>query len=436
LVPSPGRQKRLRVLLGPIEIAGYYASLETGLRELGVDALSLDLEGNPFLYGADPRGSPRLVRIARRLAAEIRARRSQAVRVRLYKAARRLCLVAMLVWAIFRYDAFVFSFGQNLLTAREMPLLRRLGKRIVFVFHGSDARPPYIDGVRMGPGQAMPIRDCVALTRAMKASMGRIERGAHAVVAQPAFSHFFERPVVNFFAVGVPWRDRPPATGEGLSRSWSQVRILHSPSDPVVKGSARIRETVDALRAEGLPLELIELRGVPNEVVLRELADCDFAIDQIYSDAPMVGFATEAAIAGKPTIVGGYAWPENHRIFGRVPVPPVEECAPEELAAAIRRLASDRERRRSLGATARAYVLERWSRPEIARRFLTLLTDRAPEEWMFDPRELRYVEGCGLTREQARANVLAIIREGGLGALCVSDKPELEAAFAAFAEGR
>ncbi len=426
-----GRKPR-RVLMAPVEIAGYYTGLEAGLRELGVDALALDLEGHPFRYGAPARPYPRAARLARWLAIEARNRRSQAIRGRLCGVARALSLTLVLGWAIFRYDTFIFSFGRTFLGARELPLLRLLGKRVIFVFHGSDARPPYIDGPRMAPDRALTIPDCVRLTRRAKSRIRRIERGSDAIVAQPAFSHFFERPVVNFFTVGLPWRDRP-APAQGRDRPRRGIRILHSPSNPVIKGTPLIREAVASLRAEGLPLELVELQGVPNDVVLAELDDCDFAVDQVYSDAPMVGFATEAAVAGKPTVVGGYAWPENHRIFGRLPMPPVEECTPETLPAAIRRLATDADRRRSLGAAARAYVQENWSRSQIAERFLTLIEGPPPAEWMFDPRTLRYVEGCGLTRDQVRAIVTQILAQAGPDALCLSDKPELHALFMALA---
>ena len=49
----------------------------------------------------------------------------------------------------------------------------------------------------------------------------------------------------------------------------------------------------------------------------------------------------------------------------------------------------------------------------------------------------RYLEGCGLSRDQARANVAAVVVAGGPAALCVSDKPELERLFLDFAsDGR
>jgi len=421
--------------LGPVEIAGYYAGLEAGLLELGVDALAIDLDGNPFRYGSGAARLPLVVRMAKQARAGQRAAASSRLLRPWWRAARMATSLLVLTWALGRFDVFVFSFGTSFLGLRELPLLRRLGKRMLFVFHGSDARPPYIDGARMAPDRAMPTADCLAMTHRMKTSIAKIERYADAIVAQPAFSHFFERPVVNFFTIGVPWRDHPISDGAVRSDA-GPIRILHSPSDPVVKGSARVRDVIAQLRSEGLDLELTELRGVPNEVVLREIATCDFVVDQIYSDAPMVGFATEAAVAGKPAIVGGYAWPENHRIFGSDPMPPVEECAPETLADAIRHLATNREHREALGQRARAFATLRWSRTAIAERLLMVVDGSAPAEWLFDPRELRYLEGCGLTRDQARASVAAVVAAGGPGALCVSDKPELERRFIAFAMGR
>jgi glycosyltransferase involved in cell wall biosynthesis len=422
-----------RILLGPVEIAGYYSGLEAGLREIGIRALAIDLEGNPFNYGHGARQYPTVVRLAKRF----RAPRDSARGDRFSRRVRRVAFIAtralLLAWAIRGFDVFVFSFGQTYLGGRELPILRLLRKKIVFVFHGSDARPAYIDGVRMASDRSMSIPDCLALARRTKARIRRIERYADAVVAQPAFAHFFERPVVNFFALGIPWRDSPWGSPEGRGKRDGILRVLHSPSDPAVKGTGLIREAVEKVRSEGIGLDLIELQGVPNEVVLRELADCDFAIDQAFSDAPMVGFATEAAVAGKPSIVGGYAWAENRLDFGSVAMPPVEACLPEELAAAVRRLATDASRRASLGEEARAFVESNWSRGRIADRLLRLIRGERPEEWMFDPQRLRYVEGCGLSRAQVRGIVAAVLREGGRGALCLGDKPELEALFVSLA---
>jgi glycosyltransferase involved in cell wall biosynthesis len=417
------------VFIGPVEIAGYYTRLAGALREIGVEAVAVDLSGHAFRYEASSAPN-RWVDIATLATMRAEPARGRASRL-FWRAAKAISRIPVLLWALIRFDAFIFGYGQTLFDGRELPLLRALGKRIVFVFNGSDARPPYVDGADMGESKGMSIPACVALARRKKERIRRIERYAHAVVSQPAFSLLFERPVVDFFRIGVPWI---PASAEG-SRGGSSIRIVHSPSDPEVKGSARIRETVDALRAEGRHLELVELRGVANEVVREQIARADFVIDQLYSDAPMVGFATEAATAGRPAIVGGYAWPQLHEIYEADAMPPVEECHPDDLRAAILRLADDPAYREDLGSRARAFVQSTWSRRSIAERFLGLIHGDIDPGWLFDPRELTYVRGVGLTEERAREIVAAVLLAGGRAALQLSDKPQLERAFVDFAAG-
>lgn len=423
----------MRVFVGPVEIAGHYSQLAAALRELGVDAVSVDLSGHPFRYASD---QPESVWIRLATWAAVRSRQSRGQFLPLRAAWRAFEIAAripLLIWSLGRFDAFVFGFGETLLYRLELPLLRLIGKHMIFVFNGSDARPSYVDGADMAASLNRTTDDCIRMTRRKKSRIRRIEHYADAIVSQPAFSHFFERPVVDFFKMGVSSvHHGSHVVGR---RKRGEIRILHSPSHPEVKGSARIREAVQNLRAEGLHLTLVELRGVPNETVRTEIARSDFVIDQIYSDAPMVSFATEAASAGIPAIVGGYAWPELRRIYPDDAMPPVEQCHPDDLESAIRRLATDEEHRLALGRRARAFVEGTWAPRLIAERYMALLRARPAESMMFDPRTLRYLGGVGLTDERARALVAAVLARGGREALQLADKPTLEDAFVRFAEG-
>jgi glycosyltransferase involved in cell wall biosynthesis len=421
-----------RVFIGPVEIAGHYSRLASALRELGVDAVAVDLSGHPFAYDERGHQAP-IVRLAVTIASRSRRPGGRRVEKALWRPLELLARVALLAWSVGRFDAYVFGFGTTILYGHELPLLRLLRKRLVFVFNGSDARPSYVDGADMAASLGRSTDDCIRMARRKKANIRRIERYADAIVSQPAFSHFFERPVVDFFRLGVPCTaarpDEPPVEDA------SEIRILHSPSHPEVKGSDRIRETVEELQRAGLPLKLIELRGVTNTVVRTEIGRADFLIDQIYSDAPMVGFATEAATAGVPAIVGGYAWPELRRIYPDDVMPPVEQCHPDELAAAVRRLAQDPAYRRSLGERARRFVEGPWAQRRIAERYLAVLQGQIDARWLFDPHTLRYVRGVGLTEERGRELVRALVARGGREALQLTDKPALERAFVEFAEG-
>lgn len=427
-----GARRPPRVLVGPLEVAGYYTRLAANLREAGADAVAVDLSGHPFRYDRGPR-APAMVRLAersRRLSAAAHAL-PWLLRVP-FRGLSLTTRVLLLLWALSRFDAFIFGFGQTFFSMRELPLLRRAGKKIIFVFNGSDARPPYIDGALMPPSAGRPTSDCLYLTQRQKARIRRIEAFASAIVSQPAISHFFERPIADFYRMGMPWVEFPAASISPSNEG--PVRIVHSPSNPEVKGSARIRDEVAGLVGEGLALELIELRGRPNDEVRRQVAAADFVVDQIYSDAPMSAFATEAAVAGKASIVGGYAWETLQRIYPGETMPPVEQCRPEGLREAIRRLATDTAHRERLGQEARTFVTERWARREIGMRFLALIDGSLGLEYYFDPSNLDYVQGVGLEEDQARDLVRRLLALGGRASLQLEDKPGLEQKFVDFAE--
>ena len=425
------RGPRPRVFIGLIEIGGYYVNLASGLAAAGVPATFVDLERHPFGYGGG--SSHPLVRLAR----EARARRVEAgggASLALWRALYGVALVALLAWAAARHDVFVFSFRTTFLRLRDLALLRRLGKTVVMVFHGSDARPPYVDGADMDPTMARTIADCAALAATKRADIARLERGADVIVAYPTYAQFFSRPIVDFQLVGIPQpllREFPSVTPEPPS---PPIRILHAPSNPFVKGSARIRDVVAELVAEGLRLELVELRGVPNSAVQEALAECHFVVDQLYSDIPVTGFVAEAARHGRPAVLGGYGWEEISRLMPDAPTAPVELCHPDGLASAIRRLATDEVHRRALGAAARRFA-ETWSAEAVAARFAELMSGRVPEAWLRDLDAARYTHGVGLAEDAARGTVAALIAEHGPGALQLDHRPRLREAFRAFASG-
>lgn len=424
----------MRVFVGPVEIAGYYGGLAAAMRGIGVDAVAVDLSEHRFGYA---RANPASIWIRAALWAERGSRAARGghwVPKVAWRALRLLTRVGLLAWSLVRFDAFIFGFGSTLLFGFDLPLLRLFRKRLVFTFNGTDARPPYIDGADMAASRAMTVDECIRLAARRKTHIRRLERYADAIVCLPTFSHFFERPIIDYLRVGAPWT--PTSAAAAREDEGGEIRILHSPSDPEVKGSERIRATVEAMRAAGHPLQLIELRDVPNETVRAEIARADFVIDQLYSDTPMAVFAAEAAAAGVPAIVGSYAWPDLRRIYPDPALPPVEQCHPDELPAAIERLSTDPGYRLALGARARAFVQTEWAPERIAERYMTILQGGAPSAWHFDPKALRYTHGVGLPEQRARETVAAVLARGGRGALQLGDKPALEQAFVDFAAGR
>ncbi len=424
--PRPSRSRRgaPRVFLGLQEIAGYYSGLRDGFARIGVDATFVTKVPTRFQYGGGD------VRWLSGLIARAADGCSRSLRSRLmWKPIHTASLMGLFVWAIVRHDVFVMGYGSTFFNYRELPLLKWLGKRLVYVYHGTDTRPYFASG-KYDFEATKALEDL----RAQKRRIEVMDRYADVIVEQPSAAAFHERPVVIFLAIGLPIHPAARLAAERHSSTESQqrsdhpIRVLHAPSQ-ICKGTPEIREAVRRLQERGVRFEYVEVSGVPNATVLEEIARADFVIDQGFSDTPMAGFASEAALQGKPAVIGGYygKWMRDEIPAGMIP--PSEFVRPEELEQAIERLVVDAEYRRDLGQRARRYVLEHWTSEQVARKFLQLFDGAIPEPWMFDPGETRYPYGLGLTTEQVRQRVAAVVKLGGPQALMLEDKPELRAIY-------
>ncbi|MDD0808781.1 hypothetical protein PSQ20_00385 [Curvibacter sp. RS43] len=334
--------------------------------------------------------------------------------------------------ALFRFNAFIFIFGSTITNSElELWLLRYFGRKIIFIYVGSDARPPFIDGVWF-PASDFPgdFERVSRMARKFKMRIALHEKYANYLVNSPSTAQYHERPYINWFAMGVP--KASSVRGVGLEEGpifKRPVRILHSPSNPGVKGSQAIFSVLDNLRARGYEFELIKLQGVSNDVVLQELNACDFVIDQLYSDTPMAVFATEAAHFSKPAVVGGYFAEHIHRVLPEDMIPPSLYVVPSDLEAAIERMIVDVDFRLELGRRAFDFVQSKWMSDKVAARYLKLLQDQAEEGWWSDPQDIDYVCGVGMPEGHAANLVDGLIAHAGVTSLQVADKPRLEQAF-------
>jgi glycosyltransferase involved in cell wall biosynthesis len=423
LSPTADARPR-RVLLAPYEVAGYFTNLRKGFQEVGLEATAVALSGHAFSY--DDAAPPNALVAALGWLGQRRGTAASRWRRGFWRLLQFPLLPALLVWELAAFDAFVFSYGTSPLFPVDAAILRRLGRPMVFVFHGCDARPPYMDGLTTSLMRNPSGQRLARVTRRKKRRLLRIERYATAIVAQPLLGQLFERPFVSFLAIGLPYADRP-APGESSGNG--PIRVLHSPSQPHIKGTATIREAVRKVQARGHDVEYVELTGVPNSRVLQEIGRADLVIDQAYSDTPMGGFPAEAAFAGRPSIVGGYLEEELRRLVPPELQPPVRLCRPEELAEALEGLVTDETLRRLLGQEAHEFVMSRWRQRDVAGRYLRLFAADIPAEWLCDPQAVRYVHGNGLPEARVRELVTAVVSFGGPAALQVGDKPELERAL-------
>jgi hypothetical protein len=277
-------------------------------------------------------------------------------------------------------------------------------------------------------------------TRRQAARIRGISRHASVVIENPLCGHFYEKPFVNFFKLGAPLdvaalEQHPRLADATPPRVEGRLRVLHCPSRPEIKGSARIQAVMEKLIREGLPLEFRQLTGIPRAQVLHEITQCDFVVDELYSDSPLAGFAAEASAFGKAAIVGGYGW----KLFGEFlrpeEVPPTPTCHPDELEAAIRLLAANAPLRNELGLRARVFLQSQWSEVAFAERFARVVAGEIPPDWWMQPEQVRYWHGLGLEEKEAQQLIGALVEQFGSGALQLDHVPGLRDRLVSFGRG-
>ena len=415
------------------EVAGYLANLQRGFQELGHACHYVNLWGHPFEYGGQ-RSVPRLSRWSELTHRRLAAHRRRSPRWYVWLAMSWPLDLVIFAWAALHADLFIFTGRESLLRRNaDLPLLKALGKRVVWVFLGSDHRPPYLNGklVREARAEGDDIyRSLVTAAWVQRTTVRRIEQRVDAIVASSASAQFHTRSFVQNLAVGLPsgGADDDRAAAENGSDPvfiGNGVRILHAPSDPA-KGTAAIRDCVAEVRDAGIAVDYVEVSGRPNRDVRAAIVEAELVVDEMYSDTPLAVLGSEAAFLGTPVLVGGYYAEVIDREIAPELVPPSRFVNPERFCSELQELAGDEKRRRELGDLAQSFVHQRWSRAEVARRYLKIGAGEIPADWMYDPADLEYVHGWGIAEEQLREVLQTLIGRWGLPALAMDHNPALE----------
>ena len=419
-----------KIFIGLTEIAGYYSNLKKGFQELDIECTFVDLSHHPFQYtGADENFI--FIKLYKLFQKQMSKYSLKIVKAPFYILSQ-LFKIPIFIWALYNYNVFIFGFGRSFFWNFDLPILKLFNKKIIFVFNGSDGRPPYIDGAKHN----LTIHDYKTLSRKIKSNIVAIERYADWIVTHPPYAHFHCKKTIKGLLIGLPF-DTHKLNGcekeQYGTKEKQQIKILHSPSDPIAKGTSHIRAAISDLVEKGYSIDFVEITGRPHKEVIKELQFCDFVIDQVYSDTPLAGFATEAAFFGKPAVVGGYYADYIDFDFSVDDIPPSLFCHPEKMRDEILRLIVDKNYRERMGKEAQNFVRTRWTPEQVAKRYLQLIEGTIPEEFIFDPNTIQYTQGGGIPESKSKAIIRDMIEQYGIGSLCLSDKPELEQRFREYA---
>lgn len=425
--------------MGLQEIAGYYKNLKLGFEQVGKKCTFIDLRGHSFQYGGDD--CPNfLVSMTKTVGSRLQGGIKKVPQMKFREfftfitlfSIEQLLKVFLFLWALKNYDVFIFGANSTFLFYLDLPILKLFKKKIIYVFHGSDSRPIYLNGSVMRKSNSLSVKKIVFYAKIQKQIIKIIEKYSDARINLPPQAYFHEKNFILGLITGLPFTvDEKTYATKPFKRN-NVIRILHAPSNPEVRGTKTIRKIIKNLREKGYKFKYQEVLNKPNSEVLKGIIRTDIIIDEIFSDTPLAGLGTEAAYFGKPTVVSGYYSTTVGKEIPKAYIPPSFFCHPDNLEVTIEKLLKDKEIVEKMGEKAKNFVRKKWSPREVALRFLKIINDKVPKSWFYNPQNLTYLYGYGLSEKRVKSIIQSIIQKDGVKGLSLTDKPKLEDSFLSF----
>lgn len=174
----------------------------------------------------------------------------------------------------------------------EFQFLKKQNKKIVCLFMGSDIRSlqksQELDEIENTRGMAQYIRyskaDIINYEEIIKLRCYIAEQYANLILN-------YEKDQISYFKRKTyQWPILYPIDKFYMNLEkfdlHEKIKIVHSPSNPLIKGTPLVHEAIDRLRLENYEFEYIELNQIPNEIVTQELRRAHIVLGQFYSRLP------------------------------------------------------------------------------------------------------------------------------------------------------
>ena len=296
-----------RIFIGTRDIANNPSILRQGLETLGLDCTMGLRNKNPFYDSA----------IDNRLNVLFKQVRNRVTKT------GELGDLQPLIAPYLDFDCYVFVTESLLPGMLDLPILRALGKEIIFCSTGTDARyshaaktfsdhfnnefPESLLSDLLNDYDTQPrmaLQDIYRDRYSNKLNTTRMpECYANSYLGSPRNLHFAIAPFFSSVA------------GADLSGCKAKIpnrvvpKILHCPSKRSFKQTNKIIDALDLLRDEGIQFEFEIAENLPHAEILKRLTDTDVLIDQLFpgksallgieamaSGCVVVGCNTEAAM--------------------------------------------------------------------------------------------------------------------------------------------
>ncbi|GAX61873.1 glycosyltransferase [Candidatus Scalindua japonica] len=286
--------------------------------------------------------------------------------------------------ALCTYDIFHFNFGRSFLQFDrlglydvDLPIYRKIGKKVVVTFNGCDARQKSYSKYNFN------INACAESTCyggfcndksdfIKRKRIEKISKYADKVFSvNPDLLHvlpnaeFIPYTIIDFHNLLLS----PTKKNKG-----NRIKILHAPSDRGAKGTKYILPVLKRIESEHNDVEVILIERIPNNKALEIYKEADLVVDQLLIGW-YGGFSVEVMAMGKPVIC--YIREEDLKFIPKEMKEemPIIKANPDNLYEVLKETIEDRNSLPMIGEKSRAYV-EKWHDPiKIASRMKDVYED-------------------------------------------------------------
>lgn len=420
-MPSTSTSKRTQnIFIGFSEVAGYYSNLSDGFKSLGFNVTFYSFGPNIYKYNIekDPDLCQRIIWWSNSNYLSTKFFPLKVFWYLLHCFLRTILLLPKMLAS----DLILLNYSGTLFFYTDLVFLWALRKKVVYLFHGSDARPPYFNGKFIYPDYSLSRLYRLTFIASLRISL--IEKFSYKCVVPKQISHFFSTPLINFSKLGVPWPLH--ISSSNISPiSTDSISIVHAPSNSLNKGTQHIRSIIAKLKSEGHNFYYTEVIGKSNSEVLSLLRTSSLVIDELWSDARLAGLAAEAATFGVPSIIGTYYDDVLWNVDTHSMDPLIFSCLPESLESELRKLLLNPERLHHLSNRLINYR-QRLKTYTYASNLLSALYSEPGSEtyiqYHFDPLQCSYLYGWGAPSSHVSAVLRQYVRAFGLKALRINRK--------------
>ncbi len=275
-------------------------------------------------------------------------------------------------------DVFIFVWESFLADSSDLEYLKKLGKKIVVFFMGSEQRwktayeqEMTLYGISSYYSRFPPFRYEFSI-KALKEKLRylrNVEKYADVIYSLPNQSQLSLRPYYHFYI---------PVNTRIITEKTQQREIpliVHAPTKRSVKGTDIVLETFERLRKEGLKFEVRLIENTPYLEALKIYPEADIVIGELF--IPSGGKLDREALAAGNVVLSSV---RRDYIDALPPDCPVIDVNPANLYDELKKIIPDQLRRVELAKKGRAFVEKYHDIDVVCRDVLDKLENAAGAE--------------------------------------------------------